>query len=67
MNDMRSKAEIADRIAEIETQLKIIEDAIQAELKRPFFERRRNTCAFLDLEKKTFSAGLIQLKWMIYE
>jgi len=67
MNAIRSKAEIADRISEIEAQLKITDDAMAAELKRPFFERRRNTCQFLDLEKKTQSAALKELKWLIYE
>ncbi|MBN9381668.1 MAG: hypothetical protein J0H74_12935 [Chitinophagaceae bacterium] len=67
MNIVRSKAEVATRIAEIEAQLKITEDAMQAELRRPFFDRRRNTCQFLDLEKRTQSAALKELKWIIYE
>ena len=67
MNTVRNKAEIMSRIAEMEAQLKITEDALQAQMDRPFFDRQRNTCQFLDLEKKVQSAALKELKWMIYE
>lgn len=67
MNTVRNKTEIIRRIAEIEANLKITEDALQAQRGLPFFERRRNTCQFLDLERRTQSAALKELKWIIYE
>ena len=67
MNEVRSKSEIIDQIVEIEARLKTLDDAIQAEVRRPYLERRRKVCQFLDLEKRTHSAILKQLKWMIYE
>ena len=67
MNTVRNKAEIMTRIAEMEAQLKITENALQAQMDRPFFERKRYTCQFLDLEKKIQAAALKELKWMIYE
>lgn len=64
---VRDSKEIRVRIAEVETQLSIIDSAIEKELLLPFFSRRNNLCTFLDLEKKIFTALLKELKWVLYE
>jgi hypothetical protein len=59
--------EIEIRIADIENQLKLIEEAMAAEMRRPFFKRRIGICRFLDMERKVYAGKLNELKWLIYE
>jgi len=64
-NGCRSMTEITARIREIEERLVYIEDRLLNEQQRPFFERRKGMCRFLDMERSMYAAMLNELKWVI--
>lgn len=61
----RSIAEIIYRIHEMEERLVFIEETLSSEQKKPFFERRRGLCRFLDMERKMYASMVKELKWVI--
>lgn len=63
----KSADEIANRMAEVERQLKTTEEAIAKQMALPFFSRQRDTCNYLAIQKKIIVAKLGELKWMLYE
>ena len=64
---IREIKEVKDRKLEIEKKLQVIENAINKELEKPFFQRSVQLCKFLDAEKKIYAAVLSQLVWIINE
>jgi len=64
---MRKFDEVTIRIGEIESRLQVIDKAMATQLEMPFFKRKKSLFHFLDLEKKTYSRLLKELKWIIYE
>jgi hypothetical protein len=65
--EMRKTDEINVRIRQVEERLRLIDRAISREIARPFFERSREICQFLDMEKKIYSSMLKELNWVLYE
>ena len=62
---MQSEESIKKKIAEVESRLQQIYDAIEQEKTRPFFQRRFNICRFLDIEKRIYRTVLTELNWII--
>jgi hypothetical protein len=66
MRTIKEPGAITARIAEIESQLKMVEAAIEKQMALPFFSRSRDYCLFLHMERKIFTAKLDELKWILY-
>ncbi|MCE3228476.1 MAG: hypothetical protein K0S32_3027 [Bacteroidetes bacterium] len=69
-NDMvqtKTVTEIRLRIREIEDKLQTIEELSQKELKKPFFRRDYYTFHFINLERKSYTRSLNELKWVLNE
>ncbi|HEY8898249.1 MAG TPA: hypothetical protein VIM79_25655 [Niastella sp.] len=64
---MQSYENICQKIAHVEDRLKLIYAAIEKEKERPFFERRKDLCRFLDIEKRIYNAILKELNWIVNE
>lgn len=67
MNNVKNLDEIKQRILEVENQLQLIDSKISEQLEISFFDRRKDLCKFLDVEKRIHTALLRELKWIIYE
>jgi hypothetical protein len=67
MDNLKSVAEIQDKIAYYQKRLDKIEEGIQAQLDLSFFQRNERVCKFLDIEKRAYSLLVQELKWVIDE
>lgn len=67
MSKLRTIDEINIRITQIEQKLDKINLELDKQVQKPFFQRDRNTCLFLHVEKKRYTAILLELKWFISE
>lgn len=64
---IRQIGEIKNRKLEVETKLQVIEQALEKELNKSFFERNVHLCGFLEMERKIYTEVLSQLIWIINE
>jgi len=64
---VKSTQEIENRIKEIEERLVSIDHANTKQLETPFFERDYFVCQFLNLERRSYSLLLKELKWILDE
>ena len=62
---MKTEYEINERMQELTKKLLLIENSIQAELKKPHQKRDPRLLWFLDKEKSVWEFGLAQMAWML--
>ncbi|MBL6449334.1 hypothetical protein JMN32_23690 [Fulvivirga sp. 29W222] len=67
MKNHKDTEEVKERIAHFQQRLDKINEGINDQLNKPFFQRNERICRFLDVEKRVNSMVIDQLKWVINE
>jgi hypothetical protein len=67
MLSFRNEAEIRERMRALDHKLQLVSTGLQKQLDLPFFDRNPAVCTFLDVDRRTYTAALNELKWLLHE
>ena len=64
---MRNRAEVLSRLDEIKANVALLEEKIEAELKKTWLNRNGRLLLFLNREQNILKFALTQLEWLLAE